>query len=260
MVVHNAKDLVNQTNPLLTLLKKQVIAHRGSPKLTPENTLKSFTMAATQNAQWVEFDTQPCVTGEWVVIHDESLERTTNGQGLVAKTSWQSLKTLDAGAWFDPHFRGERLPLLSEVLTLVQRLGLHPNIEIKHNNPLKIQQNLKTFTTLLEEYWPTALLPPLVSSFDVEILAWLKKHTPELPRGLLTDHIESDIFQQIERIRPFSLHCNVQHLSKDRMTELLNKDFAFLLYTINDSQLAKIYFEMGVDAIFSDIPNLISQS
>lgn len=256
--MHNAKNLRNQKNHLLALLKKQVIAHRGAPTLAPENTLKSFTMAATQNAHWVEFDTQPCASGEWVVIHDDSLERTTNGQGLVAKTPWQTLKTLDAGAWFDPDFRGERIPLLSEVLTLVQHLGLHPNIEIKHNNPLKIKQNLKTFTTLLEEYWPTSLLPPLVSSFDVEILAWLKKELPELPRGLLVDHIQTDIFQQIKKIRPFSLHCNVQHLSEEQLTELLNKDFALLLYTINDSQLAKFYLEMGVDAIFSDFPNLIS--
>src|SRR5471032_901126 len=93
-----------------------VWAHRGASRQAPENTLAAFTRAAALGADGIELDVQLCSTGEVVVLHDETLARTTGQVGLLRETPWSLLRTLDAGARFGPSFRGERIPLLAEVL------------------------------------------------------------------------------------------------------------------------------------------------
>src|SRR6476619_3892499 len=97
----------------------KIIAHRGGREWAPENTLASFQKALDFGVDGMEFDVQRCATGELVIFHDEELSRTTNGVGLVRDCSLDELRRLDAGSWFDRPFKGERIPLLSEVLTLV---------------------------------------------------------------------------------------------------------------------------------------------
>src|SRR5205823_602409 len=90
--------------------------HRGASFDAPENTLAAFTLAQAQGADGVELDAQRCGSGEVVVLHDESLGRTTGFAGLVTETPWSIVRGLDAGSRKDARFRGERVPLLAEVL------------------------------------------------------------------------------------------------------------------------------------------------
>src|SRR5579871_4841546 len=103
----NAKK--NNFSELYAKLKGQVIAHRGASKLAPENTAASFKSARDLGAKWVEFDVQCCGSQDWVVIHDETVDRTSNGHGKVAELPYSQLKTLDAGSWFHPKFSEERI-------------------------------------------------------------------------------------------------------------------------------------------------------
>lgn len=111
-----------------------VIGHRGAMGYAPENTLASFELALEQGADMVELDVHLSRDGQVVVLHDEQLDRTTDGQGLVRDWSVAELRRLDAGAWFDPRFAGQRLPTLQEVLEWAADRA-HLAIEIK-NGPL----------------------------------------------------------------------------------------------------------------------------
>src|SRR5262249_7195163 len=105
-----------------------VLGHRGASAEAPENTIAAFSLALAQGADGVELDAQRCASGEVVVVHDASFARTTGLAELVTRTSYAVVRTLDAGSWKSERFRGERIPLLSEVLEAFPRLV---NVELK---------------------------------------------------------------------------------------------------------------------------------
>lgn len=109
-----------------------VIAHRGASAYAPENTLAAFALAKEMNADWFELDCTLSRDGHVVVIHDDTLDRTTNGKGPVRDRTLAELKQLDAGAWKDPKFAGERLPLLAEALDWAREHRIGVYIEIKN--------------------------------------------------------------------------------------------------------------------------------
>src|SRR5262245_14037642 len=109
----------------------RIIGHRGGGTLAPENTLGGFRKAATMGFRGVEFDVMLSADSVPLLIHDETLDRTTNGSGPVSGASYAEIAALDAGAWFGPAHRGERVPRFDDAAKLCIELGLWPNIEIK---------------------------------------------------------------------------------------------------------------------------------
>src|SRR3990167_2926706 len=109
----------------------RAIAHRGACAYAPENTIASFTKAAQLGMKWLEFDVMQSVDGEVIVFHDETLDRTTNGKGDVDRYPYSYLRTLDAGAWFNPAFSGERIPTLIQTLEFLENTNMNANVEIK---------------------------------------------------------------------------------------------------------------------------------
>src|SRR5262245_47829973 len=109
----------------------RVLAHRGGGTLAPENTLAGLRAAAGHGFRGVEFDAKLTRDGVAVLMHDETLDRTTNGRGPVAQTDWAALKRLDAGRWCNRRFAGETVPTLTAALRMCADLGLWPNVEIK---------------------------------------------------------------------------------------------------------------------------------
>lgn len=241
----------------------KTIGHRGGGILAPENSLRGFSLAKLCGLTWVEFDTQPCATGEWVLMHDDSLERCSNGQGFIRDSSWDLLKELKIGKEFDPISFSEPIPLLSETLETLATLGLHPNIEIKTllnmSNTAK-SNHLENFLKILKLHWPPEASPPLISSFDADILFEIKERAPELPLGFNIDGLEANTLEKMNNGDFFSLHADYEQLSNEALEMLVQEPFPLLLYTVNDPMLAKHYFDKGVWAIFSDKPNLMASS
>jgi glycerophosphoryl diester phosphodiesterase len=238
----------------------QIIGHRGSAGLTPENTLISFKRAAALGLNWVEFDVRQCGSGEWIVFHDETLERTTNGQGAVAEIPYEIIKTLDAGSWFNRRFFAERVPLFSETLTLLHNLQLYPNVEIKSDDAFsgnkKSRQEkallVDDFLTCLNTHWPVTLHTPLISSFDREILTLLKARQPALLIGYLVEAITPESIKTAVRQRFDSIHCHYQQLPIAKITEI-TRHLPLLVFTLNDEELIAEYLGNGVTAVFSDM-------
>lgn len=160
-----------------------IVAHRGASALAPENTISSFSRALEIGADAVEFDIHQSSDGKLVVMHDESLERTTNGSGLIRDTDSSSLKVLDAGSWYSPAFKGERMPTLEEALDFITPAA-YALVEIKHGNDVYpgIERNIAELMSLKKGSKNRTVF----ISFDPEILLNIREMDAELSTGLLT--------------------------------------------------------------------------
>jgi len=234
--------------------KRGLIGHRGASGLAPENTLLSFKKAADLGLNWVEFDIQQCASGEWIVFHDETLERTTNGHGLVMDTPFEVIQNLEAGAWFHPQYKGARIPLLSETLIYLRELKIHPNIEIKTFHHDKLQQ-MQNFIKHLNTYWPSTFPPPLVSSFDIEILDILRQLTKTIPLGLNIDTLSQQNILETKAHHFNSLHCQHQKITTIDLAFAHKAGLPILTYTVNQPEEIKMLLKSGITAIFSDLTN-----
>jgi glycerophosphoryl diester phosphodiesterase len=156
-------------------------AHRGDSTNAPENTLAAFRAAVALPVKWIELDVHPTQDGALVVIHDDTVDRTTDGSGAVCDLTREALRRLDAGSWFDAQFAGERIPTLAEVLDLVAPTGTRLNIEIKSPPPgLDVARpvvELLRQAGKAREY--------VVSSFDLSVLLEVQATAPEITLALI---------------------------------------------------------------------------
>lgn len=229
----------------------RIIGHRGGGTLAPENTLAGIRKAAEMGLGAVEFDVMLTADKVPVLIHDETLERTTNGRGAVAATAYAELAGLDAGAWLGPEYRGEHLPRFEQAAHLCVELGLWANIEIKPAAGFE-RETATIACKLLAELWAGASPKPLVSSFQKTCLEVAGAAAPEFERGYLTDRIEPGWHEAARALGCVSVHCNAVHLTKARADEIKRAGFGLLCYTVNEMDLARRVFSWGVDAIFTD--------
>lgn len=235
----------------------RIIAHRGSPKAAPENTLASFRQAARDGAAWVEFDVVLTADGRPVIFHDDTLERTTDGAGAIGDTPFDVLRDLDAGSWFSEVFAGELVPTLEEALELFADLGLGFNMEIK---PVagREQETAEVALATARACWdgPT----PLISSFSRTAVATAKEVQPGWPRGILFDHVADDWRAAADKLEVISIGANHRHLSREMVAAVHEVGRKVTAYTVNDEARASLLFSWGVDALFSDIPGVMLRS
>jgi glycerophosphoryl diester phosphodiesterase len=238
------------------LLMPKVIGHRGAAGHAPENTLAGFRAAKALGVGWVEFDVHLTVDGRCVVIHDDLVDRTTDGQGEVGQMMLEELASLDAGTWFDPGFVGETVPTLEEVIDLLGELGLGANIELKPS-PGAEDETAAATLELLRVSWPDHLPRPLVSSFDYRSLEVAQQVAPEIARGLLLKNVTEDWRSLVEAIEATTLHCGHTALVPARAKEIRAAGYPLFCYTVNHGGRAQELFGWGVSGVFSDVPDQI---
>lgn len=230
-----------------------MIGHRGAAGSAPENTLAGFRRAAEMGVRWVELDVQLSADGVPVVFHDDRLERTTNGRGRLVETPLAALRQLDAGAWFDAAFRGQRLPTLEEALTAIAGLGMGLCLEVKADEP-RGGRTARVALAQARQTWPANRPPPLVSSFARSALAAAAEAAPDWPRGLLVDSLPDDWAGEARRYGCTSLHTRAGELRATLVQAIKGAGLAVLAYTVDDPGLAETLWGYGVDAVFSDRP------
>ena len=242
-------DLIDSMN-LPTL-----IAHRGAPRLAPENTLAGLVAAKAAGARWTEFDVTLCQDDRAVVIHDDQLERTTNGHGEVLATPFALLRTFSAGAWFAPQFSDEIIPSLEEYIKTAANLGLGINIELK---PIPLTRSLTLCQLVLDalKNWPNNLPTPLISSFDEMNLRHLRFLNCPYPIALNVININSEALSLAVALNCYSIHAKANDLTSEDIYKAHQKNLQVLAYTVNDKIEAQILLDLGVKSVFSDIPDL----
>jgi len=234
-----------------------VIAHRGASAYVPENTLLAFQKARELGCKMVEFDVVFTRCQTPVVIHDNALKRTTNGRGYCSDLTLEELKALDAGRWFSRKHAGLSVPTLVETIACLKELGLNANIEIKETGKDKAMLAAASVLAIVNEHWPDNLTEIIFSSFDEAVLAALRHLSPDINLGLLLHEWKDDWQKRAEHYGCVSLHLNQRLLTKDRVQAIKAADFYLLSYTVNRVRRAKKLFDFGVDAIFSDYPDLL---
>ena len=218
---------------------------------TPENTLPSFQAAADSGASWVEFDVRLSADLRPVVIHDDTLERTTDGEGPVAARPLYELAALDAGRWFDPSFSGCLIPTLEEVLDLLIDLELGFNMELK---PVDDRDDQLTEIALetLQAMWPSDAPTPLISSFSPICVEKAKELAPDLPRAFCIDMLSDNWQSVIAPMELTALSVNQLALKTPVVDAILSEGLAIAAWTVNTTDRAEVLWEMGVQSIFTD--------
>lgn len=234
----------------------RVVAHRGGGTLAPENTLGALRLGGAMGFGGVEFDVMLTGDGTPVLIHDETLERTTSGRGSVSAKTYAEIGKLDAGAWHGERFRGESVPTLVEAAKLCRELGLWPNVEIKPAKGFEAQTG-RAVGQLTLDLWRGAALPPVLSSFSIEALAAAKEVAPALPRGMLVSRIPPDWSARMEKLGCVALHCNYRELTEPLAAEIHAAGYAILCWTVNDPEAARRLFGWGVECVVTDRLDLI---
>ena len=234
----------------------RVIAHRGGGSLAPENTLGAIRKGHLLGFAAVEFDVMLASDGVAVVIHDETLERTTSGSGPVSSRDSSSLAKLDAGRWFAPEFEGETVPRYADAAALCLELGIWANVEIKPSAGAELATGLAV-ATMSSRLWRAAPLAPLLSSFSADALDSARMAAPALARGLLVEAIPSGWPTLLEQLGCVSLHCDHRRLTRPQAQSVREAGYALLCYTVNDPETARTLFAWGVDAIVTDRLDLI---
>jgi glycerophosphoryl diester phosphodiesterase len=254
-------------NPALAFKKirlpyphRGIIGHRGLSSKAPENTRASFMAAAAAGLSWVEFDIQRCASGEWVVFHDETVERTSNGRGAIREKSVTELKSLDIGSWFDPRFSDERILSLAEVLPLLSRLGLHPNIEVKFfetDAPIDAMRMAAQIGPVIQRYWIHHTdRPALVSSFHLDFLKAFRQLYADWPIGYLVETFEKQSLNIVQAAHFSTLNSSKESLLTYFERSTLMSQIPLLAFTVNDTPTAERLFSAGISAIFSDKADL----
>ncbi|OGG94720.1 MAG: hypothetical protein A2508_04260 [Candidatus Lambdaproteobacteria bacterium RIFOXYD12_FULL_49_8] len=240
--------------PLLDLKSPFLVAHRGFSAQFPENTLASFTAAQEAGAVMLEMDLALSQDRQIVILHDETLERTTNGQGPVKGLAWKELGKLDAGSWFGPQFKGVRLPNLEEVL---DQFGgqILLNLEIKTeafepNHPQGIVSQLAQ--TLAKHGLASEVL---VSSFCAPALFELSQ-IPGAPNLALLSESPLDQAQLdwLKRIQAWAWNPDATLVTKAEVNQVKALGYKVITYTANRPKEQARLFKMGIDGIFTDGP------
>lgn len=232
-----------------------VIGHRGYSRRYPENTPVAFGAAFAAGAGMVELDVTLTRDREVVVIHDPSVDRTTDGTGPVKSLSLEQLKRLDAGRWFDPRFAGERIPTLEEVLEKFGDRGL-VNVEIKaeaFENDLREDGIERKVAAILRKYGLVHRV--LISSFELRLLNRVRRLENPPAIGVLTGRRRPpDVPASCRRLRAFSWHPHWRTLDAAQVSAAHDAGLRVFPYTANTFEDIRRLLRMGVDGIFTDDP------
>ncbi|RZS99750.1 glycerophosphodiester phosphodiesterase [Aquimarina brevivitae] len=222
----------------------KIFGHRGAAGLVAENTLASFAKAVALGVAGVELDVHRCKSGEIVVIHDFTVDRTTNGVGAVHELTLTELKALAVEDQFD-------IPTLAEVLDLIDA-RCQVNIELKGSHTaLPVLELIKQYCS--SSLWNLDQF--IVSSFDHTQLLQLYQLDKTLKIGVLTEGPIEEVLTLAQEIEAFSIHPNVLHCTPSAVARV--QDFGFKLYvwTVNKKSAIEKLIDLKVDAIITDFPN-----
>ena len=218
----------------------QIIGHRGASGYAPENTLKAFELALQQGCEWLELDVH-LLDGKLIVIHDEQLDRTTSGQGLITDHSLDVIRGLDAG-------EGEKIPYLGEVIALVDGKATI-NIELKGSGTAQPTSALLDAWCLEHGTDPNKFL---LSSFDHRELALA---SPRYPRGALFWKMSDTAVERALSLNASYMNISLKHVTEDWVNAAHKAGLKVAVYTVNEIDDIEQMRQWGVDAIFCDYPD-----
>jgi len=233
------------------------IAHRGAGKLAPENTLAAFRLGAAHGYRMFECDAKLSADGVVFLMHDATLERTTNGKGIGGDLPWQALSQLDAGGWHSRLHAGEPLPTLEALARFCLANGHLLNIEIKPTPGCEAATG-QAVARLAKQLWTDVAVPPLLTSFKHEALFAAQQTAPKLPRGLLVHTLWDGWLDTALDLECMAVVANYALWDAATVTRVQTAGMKCLSYTVNDDWAAQHLLALGTDGIITDRVDLFS--
>ncbi len=241
------------------------IAHRGAGRLAPENTLAAFRLGASHGYRMFECDAKLSADGVVFLMHDSTLERTTNApqlfdpgaSGVGGDHPWSALSQLDAGGWHSRAYAGEPLPTLDNVARFCLRNGYFLNIEIKPTPGVE-RRTGEVVAREAARLWAGAQAPPLLTSFRPEALQGAQAVAPHLPRGLLLDTLWTGWMEAALSLGCAAIVCNHALWDRGSVAQVHGAGLRCLSYTVNDEWAAQRLLALETDGIITDRVDLFA--
>ena len=227
------------------------IAHRGAGKLAPENTLAAFRLGAQCGYRAFECDVKLSRDDVPFLLHDDTLDRTSNGHGDAGAQPWSELAQLDAGTWHSRNFAGEPLASFAAIAAFCLRNGHALNIEIKPS-PLRQRETGEAVARQAARLWAGQAVPPLLSSFEVESLEAAVAGAAHLPRALLLDTLWSGWFERANALACVAVVANYRLFDRAMVDRLHAAGLRAMAYTVNDDSAAQQLLSFGLDGLITD--------
>lgn len=227
------------------------IAHRGAGKLAPENTLAAFKLGARHGYRMFECDVKLSSDDVLFLLHDSTLDRTSNGRGDARGMPWEDLSNLDAGSWHSPSYAGEPLASLEAIARYCLDNNFFLNIEIKPTPGLEALTGtaLANTATLL---WKDSAAPPLLTSFEVASLQAAQRAQPQMPRGLLLGQLTADWLDIALELGCVAVVCKYTLWNETAVNQARSAGLRTLSYTANDESSVQRLLSLGIDCIITD--------
>jgi len=248
----------------MSLKLPQVIGHRGAAAYAPENTLESIHTAADMGIEWVELDVKLTKDDVPIMFHDEELDRTTNGSGLVQDKTYEEIKQIEAGSWYGESFTGIKIPTLEETIEVLIERNLGLNLEIKPC-PGREKETAEGALDVLSQYWDDHNRL-LISSFEPVSLEAAQHVANDWARGILfapepqTNELNSEWKDIADYLDVKTVGLDRTIATRDVIEEIIELDYRALVYTVNEPNEARQYQSWGVASLFSDEPDIILEN
>lgn len=230
----------------------RIVAHRGGGTLAPENTLAAFEVGYQAGYRMAEYDVKLSADDVPILLHDDTVDRTSNGHGAASALDLSQLQQLDFGRWHGPQWAGKTLPTLQQVAAFCLAHGMHSNIEIKPSTGLEAHTG-RLVARQAASLWASAPGSVLLSSFSETALAAARDAAPHLPRALLIENQLPSDWQA----RAHALGCLGINLDNALATEhivktILEHGYTVVIWTVNDLARAQELLRWGCHAIVTD--------
>ena len=228
----------------------------------PENTLASFELARKMGAEFVECDVHLTKDNQVVVIHDETVERTTNSSGPVRGFTLKQIKRLDAGSWFSKKFKGEKVPTLEELLTWAKRHTSHKGFQM--GVAIEVKNDPVRYSKIAEETVGVVVKTGMVSrviliSFDHAVVKKAKKLNRKIATGILFDKELKDPFKRAKEVGADALFPRRNLVTKPLVQKAHQKGLAVATWTVNEAPDMKKIIRCGADAIATNYPERLNE-
>ena len=242
------------SSPVVT---EPILAHRGASACAPENTLAAVRYAAEAGARWIETDVRLTADGGLVMIHDETLDRTTNGRGYVSTHRLEEIRALDAGGWFDADYQGLRVPTLAEFLDCIIEHGLNLQLELKEMSGRE-EALAEAVIAELKARWPFGKLGLFLSGFSERCLKLVAAHLPGVPRCLALDYVPVDPEARAADTGASIIQVQDLFLCDRDLEAIAASPIEFGVATVNDADRARYLLSSGVQSVLTDEPALLA--
>ena len=231
------------------------IAHRGAGKLAPENTLAAFRLGASHGHTAFECDVKLSADGVPFLLHDDTLERTSNGQGVAGDCQWSELSRLDAGSWHSVAFAGEPIASFDAIAAFCAAGAYMLDLELKPSPGADVETGRVVGQAVRQLSRGT---PVVLSSFKPQALMGARESAPEVPRALLLDSLWPSCMEMAASLDCVAIITNHTLMDSALLAQIHAAGRRALVYTVNDAPRARELIDLGVDGIVTDAVDVFS--